>query len=374
MPRLSVSQASPTHITLGGQQVLSFGGCNYLGLAHHPAVHAALIDALSQFGLSTSASRETTGNTTAHDQLEAAICRFVDLPAAVVVPDGYTANLAIAQALVGSYPVALIDRRSHKSIREAVSCSGMTLVEFDHLDSVHAAELMAHHAAKAKGIAVFTDGVFTADGSLAPVPDLLASLPQNALLIVDDCHGFCTIGPKGQGTLGRFKVSDPRIILTTTLAKGLGCHGGVIAGPSPICELIRAKASAYICTTPVSPAIAAAAIEALAVIAREPQRYHRLRSNITRMSDSLRKLGIAFESTETPIFAFTLDSEQRMRRLHADLLREGVLAPLIAYPGGPAPVYFRLSVTSEHTPEQIDRLSMLLAKHLEPAQPTRLAV
>jgi len=233
---------------------------------------------------------------------------------------------------------------------------------------------MAQHAENSKGIAVFTDGVFTADGSLAPVPDLLAALPQNAVLIVDDCHGFCTVGPKGQGTLARFKVSDPRIILTTTLAKGLGCHGGVIAGPNAICELIRAKASAYICTTPVSPAIAAAAIEALNIIAREPQRYQRLRSNIARMSAALHKLGITFESTDTPIFAFTLDSEQRMRRLHADILREGVLAPLIAYPGGPAAVYFRLSVTSEHTPEHIDRLASLLAKHLETAQPTRVAV
>jgi 7-keto-8-aminopelargonate synthetase-like enzyme len=124
----------------------------------------------------------------------------------------------------------------------------------------------------------------------------------------------------------------------------------------------------------VSPAIAAAAIEALNVIAREPQRYQRLRSNIARMSAALHKLGITFESTDTPIFAFTLDSEQRMRRLHADILREGVLAPLIAYPGGPAAVYFRLSVTSEHTPEHIDRLASLLAKHLETAQPTRVAV
>ena len=162
MPRLSVSQASPTSAVIGGRSVISFGGCNYLGLAHHPDVHAALIEALGQFGLSTSASRETTGNTTAHDQLEAAACRFLGFPAAVVVPDGYTANLAIAQVLAPSHPIALVDRRSHKSIREAIAGAGSTLIEYDHRDARHAAQLVERY--KGEGVSVFTDGVFTADG------------------------------------------------------------------------------------------------------------------------------------------------------------------------------------------------------------------
>ena len=372
MPRLSVTQASPTHITLNGRTLLSFGGCNYLGLAHHPGVHAALIEGLSQFGLSTSASRETTGNTVVHDQLEVALGRFLSMPAAVVVPDGYTANLAIAQAIVASHPVAVVDSRSHKSIREAVACAGMTLVEFDHLDAGHAAEQIARH--NGRGVAVFTDGVFTADGGLAPVPELLSALPPSSFLVVDDCHGFCTIGSGGQGTLAYTRVADPRLVLTTTLAKGLGCHGGVIAGPTALCELVRTRASAYICTTPVSPAIAAAAIEAINIVQREPQRVARLRANISQLAAALKAAGVGFESRNTPIFAFTLESEHRMRRLHADLLSDGILAPLISYPGGPAACYFRLSVSSEHTTEEIDRLTAALFRRLEVAQPTRIAV
>lgn len=384
MPRLSVSQASPTSVVIGGRSLLSFGGCNYLGLAHHPSVHAAMLDALSQFGLSTSASRETTGNTVAHDQLEAALVRFLGLPAAVVVPDGYTANLAIAQALAPTHQVALIDSRSHKSIREAIACAGMTLVEFDHLDAGHAAEQLESirrnppvqrgFFGQRPGVALFTDGVFTADGSVAPVPDLLAALPEiGATLVVDDCHGLCVLGPKGQGTLSHHAVSDPRIVLTSTLAKGLGCHGGVVAGPAAICDLVRTKASAYICTTPASPAIAAAATEALAVISREPARIARLRRNATLLSSSLRHLGLEAPETPAPIFAFTLESEQRMRRLHADLLADGILAPLISYPGGPAPCYFRLSISSEHTPEHIAQLSDALSARLAPSHPAAAA-
>jgi len=385
MPRLPVSQASPTAVVIGGRSYTSFGGCNYLGLAHHPAVHAAMVDALAQFGLSTSASRETTGNTTAHDQLEAALIRFTGMPAAVVVPDGYTANLCIAQALAPTHQVALIDSRSHRSIREAVAGAGMCLVEFDHLDAGHAIEQMEAirrnppvqrgFFGQSPGLAIFTDGTFTADGMLAPIPELLAALPEhNAVLVVDDCHGLGVLGPRGQGTLSHFGITDPRIILTSTLAKGVGCHGGVVAGQAQYCDLVRAKASAYICTTPASPAIAAAATEALAVIGREPGRLSRLRRNASLLSESLRQLGLNAPATLAPIFAFTLESEQRMRRLHADLLSDGILAPLISYPGGPASCYFRLSVNSEHTPEQIGQLAAAMGARLAPARPASMAV
>jgi 8-amino-7-oxononanoate synthase len=355
MPKLPVTGASATHVTIKGREVLSFGGCNYLGLAHHHDVISAAIGGLARYGLSTSASRETTGNTAAHDELEAVLMRFLGMPGAVVVPDGYTANLAAAQALAADHRVAIIDARSHKSIREAVAVAGMELVEFDHLSPGHAAAQTARHASR--GVVVFTDGVFTADGGLAPVPELLAALPaRGAVLIVDDCHGFCVMGPRGAGTVTHFGLSDPRLVITTTLAKGLGCHGGVVAGAPWIAERVRTRASAYICTTPTSPAIVAAATEAVGVVLREPERLARLRENAARLSGGLARLGLDLVRTPAPISAFVLASMDRMRQIHSDLLSGGILAPLISYPGGPAPCYFRLSVTSEHRPEHIDRL------------------
>jgi 7-keto-8-aminopelargonate synthetase-like enzyme len=369
MTKLPVSAASPTSVTIGGREVLSFGGCNYLGLAHHPVVHAAMLRGLQQYGLSTSASRETTGNTIAHDRLEQELAAFLGTPDGVVVPDGYTANLAIAETLAKDSPrcsVAVIDERSHRSIREAAIGAGMQLVAYKHLNSEDAAGKIALNDAAGANVAVFTDGVFTSDGTIAPVRDLLAALPKRAMLVVDDCHGFGVMGPRGQGTLSAVDLmpTDPRLVITTTLAKGLGCHGGVIAGSRDICSRVRARGSAYICTTPTSPAVACAASAALEILRAEPQRVARLQANAAHLRRSLVSLGIALAETPAPIAAFVLRDESEMRRLHTELLDAGILAPLISYPGGPAACYFRLSIGSEHTFAHVDRLIEAMAARL----------
>lgn len=361
MPTLPVSQASATHAVIRGRHVLVFGGCNYLGLAQHPAVLAAAARAMTRFGLSTSASRKTTGNTTLHDELEQALADFLGQPAAVVVPDGYSANLAAAQALAADHRVAVMDRRAHMSLREAARVAGMEIIEYEHRDADEACRLAAAHADR--GVVVCTDGVFAADGRIAPLTKLLNALPPHALLMVDDCHGVGVLGSGGAGTPAHLGLADPRIVLTSTLAKGLGCHGGVVAGAAWIVERLRATASAYVCTTPVSPVLAAAALEALAVIRREPQRVERVRQHARRLDAAVAALGFPPCDDPTPIRAFAFDSEQRMREVQAALLAEGVLAPLIAYPGGPAPLYFRLAVSAEHTPEHLDLLASLLARY-----------
>jgi 8-amino-7-oxononanoate synthase len=370
MPKLPISAATATTVTMSGRQVVSFGGCNYLGLAHHPEVLAAVQGGLAQFGLSTSASRETTGNTNLHDRLEVELRRFVEMEDAVVVPDGYTANLALAQTLCRDHRVAVVDRLSHHSIKQAIRCAGMRLMEFDHLDAAHAGRIIDHELAGApdQGIALFSDGIFAAEGSAAPLPELLRILPaQRATLVVDDCHGFCVLGPRGQGSLSLHGLRDPRVTLTSTLAKGLGCHGGFIAGSAGLCAAVRAHASAYIGTTPTSAAVIAGALEALSIVQREPERLERLRDNTAHMADVLGSHGLRPIMTPAPIFSFTLPAEGSMRRVHADLLEAGVLAPLISYPGGPAPVYFRLSVNSEHTPAQIELLGTALETWLRQA-------
>lgn len=370
MAKFPIAAASPTTVTIAGREILSFGGCNYLGLAHHPAVHAAMLRGLQQYGLSTSASRETTGNTLAHDRLERELAEFLGTEDGVVVPDGYTANLAIAEVLardLGPHAVAVMDARSHRSIREAIAGAGLELVEYAHLDADAAAKKIAMYAAMGRGVAVFTDGVFTADGTLAPLPELIRALPtRGAVLVIDDCHGFATMGPRGQGTLTHYGLGvDPRIVITTTLAKGLGCHGGVIASTSEMCRRVRAVGSAYICTTPVSPAIATAAATALDILKSEPARVARLQRNAAGLRQMLGGLGVSVADTPAPIAAFVLEDDATMRRLHAEMLDAGILAPFIAYPGGPAPTYFRLSISSEHTPEDLARLEAALAGRLK---------
>lgn len=362
MPRLPATAMTATTMVLNGREVLHFGGCNYLGLAQHPAVLAAVSEGLARFGLSTGASRETTGNTIVHDELERDASAFLGLAAAVVTLDGYTANLAAAKAVAADHDVALFDARAHESMREAIAASGMSAVPYDHRSVDSAAERIARHAGAR--IALFTDGVFAADGALAPLPDLLAALPADGTLVVDDCHGFGVLGPGGRGVVTHLGLNDDRVLVTATFAKAMGCHGGLVAGPASLIETVRARGSAYIGATPTPPAVAGAARTALRVLTDEPERLERLRRNSTDLRASLRGLGLQLAETPTPIFAFVLDPPSRMADLHRELLDEGILAPLIGYPGGPASSYFRLAVTSEHTAGDIDRLISALAARL----------
>lgn len=363
MARMAISGAAGTRITLHGKQVVSFGGCNYLGLSHHPDVLAAMARGLAQFGISTTASRETTGNTTVHDRLEDTIREFLGVESVVVVPDGYTANLAAAQAIAGTHRVAVVDERCHRSIREALACAGIAVREFRHLDAAHARELLSEMSGLAS---LWTDGVFASDGSVAPVAELGAACGEfGAMLVVDDCHGLMTLGRGGRGTLSSAGMEDyPDAVITSTLAKGVGCHGGFVAGTNMVGDMVRDRATAYMCTTPVSPAIAAAAIEAFEVVKREPERVDRLSANARRLLAGLREAGVRVQDCGAPVFAFTLATERDMKRTHEEVLANGFLAPLIRYPDGPAPVYFRVSVTASHTKDEIDGFCAVLARVL----------
>jgi len=363
VPRLNVSAATATTITVDGREVLAFGGCNYLGLAHHPEVLKALAQGAAEFGISTTASRETTGNTTLHDELERDLARFCGQEAAILLAEGYTANIAIAQALSRDHGIVLLDAKAHKSLRSAAGAAGLQVFEYEHLNPDSVAWLVRNHADQ--GVAVFTDGIFAADGALAPVPELLKALPTHrATLVVDDCHGFCTMGAKGSGCIEHFGLRDPRLVMTTTLAKGLGCYGGAVLGRREMVDRVREHADVYRRSTPAPSPIAAAARAAIAVLERDRSLVHALRANTIRLRTGLENLKIAVHNAEIPIFTFVLESRDRMEGVHRELLSEGIYAPYIEYPGGPTPRFFRVTVSAAHTAQHIDRLLTALAARI----------
>lgn len=355
------SARTATTVTANGVTRLAFAGCDYLGLAHHPAVLAALHESTARYGLSVGASRQTTGGATIYDELESAISVHLDAEAALLLPDGYLANVAVCQTLVETHAVAAIDQRAHQSLRDAAAGSGMRPHSFAHRDTDEADRLASSHAAD--GVLVMTDGIFTSDGVPAPIRALITALPEgNARLLVDDCHGFGVVGPSGRGqAAAEGCAGHPRLITTGTLAKGLGAYGGFIAADAALIERIRTTAPAHLCTTPIPPAIAAAGLTALRTIQHEPHRIERLTANADRLRRIISSHGLPGTSGPAPIVTFTLDDEIAMQRLHDGLLAEGILAPLIAYPGGPAARYFRLTVTSEHTDADLDELDAALA-------------
>jgi 7-keto-8-aminopelargonate synthetase-like enzyme len=388
MARLNVESTTATTIIIDGRELLAFGGCNYLGLAHHPAVLGAVREGLAKFGISTTASRETTGNTVVHDKLEQDLAAFMRQEAVILLAEGYTANIAVAQALSRRHGVALIDARAHKSLRSAAASAGMQVFEYEHLNPESAAWLVRQYGDQ--GVVLFTDGVFAADGAVAPVAELLAVLPrQRAVLVVDDCHGFCVLGTRGEGTVAEAGVDDQRVCITTTLAKGMGCYGGAVIGRRSLIDNIRENADVYRRSTPVPTPIAMGAKAALGVLQRETELIMNLRRNTAAMLQILSVPGITFESgaahetagaaeggvataaTSTvaaqhkvPIFTFTLETPEKMDRVHRALFDAGVYAPYIEYPGGPTERFFRLTACAKHSPEQIRRLGEALAKAL----------
>ncbi len=366
MPRLPIEANTGTHVIMNGREYLAFGGCSYLGLTNNPEVHAALINQIKVCGISTTASRETTGNTVVHDALELDVAAFTGLEAALLLTEGYTANFAMAQGVrAHGCTVAVMDEKSHRSLGHACQAAGIRVELFKHLDAEHARVLAAKLAPE--GVAIMTDTVFAADGSVAPVDALMRGLPPEprALLVIDDCHGLGVLGPCGKGSALAFGLqNDPRLIVTGTLGKGMGCYGGFVAGKRSVIDAFRAAAGIYKGTTPVPVPLAAAARVALKIAAGNPQLVQRLRDNTLRTRDWLKKIGVEPAQTPVPIFTFWRTPVARMEQAYTSLLERGILVPLIDYPNGPTDRYFRLSVTAAHTPEQIDTLGKALVEVL----------
>ncbi|MGH7243083.1 MAG: aminotransferase class I/II-fold pyridoxal phosphate-dependent enzyme [Phycisphaerales bacterium] len=370
MARIPVESASATEIVVEGKRLTGFGGCNYLGLAHHPEVLNAVRAGLDRYGLSTTASRETTGDTMAHESLEAELAGFLQTQQCLVTPEGYSANLALGQALARDYRVAITDEKCHRSVSHAVAAAGMRVIAYPHLD-VRAAGALANEYVR-EGVVILTDGIFAADGSIAPAKALFEVLPKGrSLLVIDDCHGFCVLGRSGRGTADHHGLTasgvplDSRIVITTSLAKGLGCYGGALAGPSNIIQHAQDVASVYRGTTPAPPAIIEGARQALKIVEREPLLMQKLRSNTDRLRRGLQKLGISLYPTPAPIFTFITGDTASMDRIHRRLIDSGYLAPLISYPGGPSDRYFRITVNAVHSAEQIDGLLAAFADAID---------
>lgn len=360
MPRLPIEMWTDRTCRISGRELLAFGGCNYLGLAFHPVVREAMVEGVGRWGLTTTASRETTGNTMAHEALEREAASFFGAPKAVLTTEGYTANLALGQALAGGHRHAVLDERSHSSVVHAMKAHGLLVSFFRHLDAADALRRAGERAGE--GCVLMTDGVFAADGGVAPVGAMYRGLPARGVtLVIDDCHGFCTLGPRGRGVceMDGVPLDDPRVVLTATFAKGLGCYGGIICGSDRVVDSVR-EVSVYRGTTPCPPPMVEAARQALRVIDREPERLARLRNNVSGVRRVLGRLSVPASHPPVPIFTFVAEPTGEMRAVESRLRELGVLVPLIDYPGGPTPWYFRLTVSAAHTAEDLERLGSCL--------------
>ena len=321
-------------IILDGREVINMASNNYLGLANHPAVVAAAKEALEKYGVATTASRNICGNYPVHDELEEKLAKFKGVEATLVFNCGVTANSGLIPQLVGKGDFIYSDELNHGSIIDGCRLSGAKIKVFRHMDMAHLEELL-QEPVEGKRL-IITDGVFSMDGDLAPLPKMADLADQyNALLVVDDAHGDGVMGPAGRGTVDHFGLRDRIIIETGSLSKAFGSAGGFVAGPKEFIEALRPKARSFIFTaSPMAPCLTAAAAKAVDLVMENTALVDKLWENRNYFADRLSKLGLNIGTSVTPVIPIIVgDAEKETEKelldyyknsnLTADVLKVG---------------------------------------------------
>ena len=346
---------SDTTITIEGRRFIAMASNNYLGLANHPAINQAAIEAIERWGVGAGAARLIAGTMTPHDQLEQDLAQFKQVEAALTFGTGYTTNLGLIPALIDRDGLILADRYCHASLIEACRLAKATLRVFHHNDAGHLEKLLKKRE-KARPTLIVTEGVFSMDGDLAPLPELLTLCRQyEATLVIDDAHGTGVMGKNGRGTIEHFGLNPQDVIQMGTLSKAIGTGGGYVAGTADLKEYLINTAKAFIYTTAQPPAIAAAASAAIRIIQHEPARRERLWHNRNTLHTALTNLGFQLTGTQSPILPIIVKSSETAWKMSQALYEIGIYVPAIRPPTVPKhSSRLRLTVSSEHTQEQLE--------------------
>ena len=339
-----------------GRRLLSFCCNDYLNLTHHPAIKEAAIQALRIYGVGAGASRLVTGNHPLFGELEARLARWKETEAATVFGSGYLANVGIIPTLVGGDDLVLIDELSHACLWAGARLSGATVISFRHADVGHVEALLTEQRRRHPRALIATDGVFSMDGDLAPLPALAAAAQQHdAWLMSDDAHGLGVVGGgRGSNFAQAGKVDIP--LQMGTLSKALGAYGGYLCASAEVSDLIRNRARSLIYSTGLPPPIAAAAIAALDLIAREPA-YAAL--PLAKAKAFARAASLP--EPASPIVPVVLGEAEAALAASRLLEDHGFLVTAIRPPTVPAgTARLRLTFTAQHPDAEIERLAQIV--------------
>ena len=400
---VALGSAAGPHVEIGGGTVLQFASNNYLGLANDPRVKEAARAALERWGWGAGASRLVSGHTEAHARLEADLAAFKHTEAALVFPTGYMTNLGVVTALVGRGDTVIMDRANHASLYDAVRLAGAALVRYPQADAGAAGRLLEKHRGAAGRRLLVTDTVFSMDGRCAPLTELAELCRrENCMLLLDEAHATGVLGPTGAGLAEALekrekrghstfsggarasspsaenpeKVECPLFVAAGsvtasvgTLSKALGGIGGFVTASRDVCDLIVNRARPFIYTTALPAAACEAARAALRIVRTEPGGRRRLLDLSKRLRTRLLEEGfdIGIEkpgaSVSTPIVPIILGGPERALAFAAALLEGGIFCPAIRPPTvPPGTSRLRISLTVEHTDEDVERLLSALAR------------
>ncbi|MDD3654953.1 MAG: 8-amino-7-oxononanoate synthase [Desulfotomaculaceae bacterium] len=354
MRRLDRPQASRT--VIGGKECVLLSSNNYLGLTEHPEVKEAAKLAVDSWGTGSGGSRLITGNYALHEDMEQAIACFKRTEGAITFGSGYTANFGVIQALVNRGDVVLSDELNHSSIVDGCRLSRAEVKIYRHKDMEHLEKILGQTKEYRRRLIV-TDGVFSMDGDLAPLPDIVKLAGQyDAFVMVDDAHGTGVLGRSGAGTAEHFGLEDKVQVQMGTLSKALGSAGAFVAGTRELIEYLRNKTRSFIYSTAPAPAAIGAALAALRLVERQPEIREQLWKNARYLRTGLKNLGYQVPYEDSPIIPVLIGHAAKTMQLAQALLEAGVFAPGIRPPTVPeGTCRIRATVMAIHSRDDLDQ-------------------
>ncbi len=362
-PLRVMSSANGTRVTVDGRDVISLASNNYLGLNTHPRLVEASIEAARRYGAGSGAVRTISGTMSLHEELEAALADFKHVEAVLTFQSGFACNTGVIPVVAGEHDLIVSDQLNHASIIDGMRLAKAPRVVYRHKDVAHLRELLAaaRHDGRADGepyraILVVTDGVFSMDGDIAPLPGIVAAAEEHdAAVFVDDAHASGVLGRNGRGSVDHFDLHGRVAIQVGTLSKAMGVLGGYVAGPLALREMLIQRGRPFLFSTSHPPAVAAACLAAIRVLEAEPELIERLWANTRRFKSGLHALGFDTGLSETPITPVLVGDSALAIRFADRLLEEGVWATSVVFPTVAIDgARLRTIVTAAHTDDELD--------------------
>lgn len=344
------------YIQIEGKSYLSFCSNNYLGLANHPKIKQAAVDAIHQYGWGTGASRLVSGNMTLHQELEKKIAEFKGTEAALLFPTGYMANLGALCALVTKGDIVIGDKLNHASIIDGCRQSGAVFRIYPH-NTMNQLESLLQRSSMFRRRLIVTDSVFSMDGDTASLPEIVELAKKyDAIVMIDDAHATGVFGQQGKGMTEYYRLEGRVDIIMGSLSKAVGSVGGFIAGSRHLIEFLKNKARSFMYTTALPPAACAASLTGLILIQENASLMNKLWENINYVKSRLSKFTNKI-AVESPIIPMIVGSSEDALRLSMRLYENGIVIPAIRPPTVPLGTSrLRISLMATHNEDDIDKL------------------